>query len=209
MTAADLVTADGDPAYALCRPPGHHAYADQAGGFCFLNNSAIAAQRLRDKGAGRVTVLDVDVHHGNGTQGIFYRRADVQTVSIHGDPRAYYPFFTGYPDEIGAGPGRGANLNLPLPRGTGDAGYLETLDGALAAVDAFRPDVLVIALGLDPSEKDPLAFLAVTTEGFRRIGERLGRAGYPTLIVQEGGYISELLGENLTAVLAGFETGQG
>jgi len=209
LTAADLVAADGGPAYALCRPPGHHAYADQAGGFCFLNNSAIAAQRLRDAGAKRVTVLDVDVHHGNGTQGIFYRRADVQTVSIHGDPRAYYPFFTGYADEIGAGPGRGANLNLPLPRGTGDAGYLETLEQALAAVAAFRPDVLVVALGLDPSEKDPLAFLAVTTDGFGRIGERLGRTPYPTLIVQEGGYISDILGDNLAAVLAGFETGRG
>ena len=154
-------------------------------------------------------MLDVDVHHGNGTQGIFYHRADVQTVSIHGDPRAYYPFFTGYADEIGAGAGRGANLNLPLARGTGDAGYLETLETALAAVAAFRPDALVIALGLDPSERDPLAFLAVTTDGFRRIGERLGRATCPTLIVQEGGYISDILGDNLAAVLAGFETGRG
>jgi len=209
VTGADLLTADGRPTYALCRPPGHHAYADQAGGFCFLNNSAIAAQRLRDGGVGRVTVLDIDVHHGNGTQGIFYRRADVQTVSIHGDPHAYYPFFAGYADEIGAGPGRGANTNLPLPRGTGDAAYLETLETALAAIAAFRPEVLVIALGLDASERDPLAFLAVTTEGFRRIGERLGRTPWPTLMVQEGGYISDILGDNLAAVLAGFETGRG
>lgn len=206
ITAAALVQSDGAPAYALCRPPGHHAYADQAGGFCFLNNSAIAAQYLRDRGAERVTVLDVDVHHGNGTQGIFYRRADVQTVSIHGDPHAYYPFFTGYRDEIGAGPGRAANTNLPLPQGTGDSGYLDALETAFAAIESFRPDALVIALGLDASERDPLAFLAVTTEGFSRIGERLGQAPQPTVIVQEGGYISEVLGDNLAAVLAGFET---
>lgn len=205
LTAAALVQRDNAPAYALCRPPGHHAYTDQAGGFCFLNNSAIAAQYLRDHGAARVTVLDVDVHHGNGTQGIFYRRADVQTVSIHGDPRAYYPFFTGYTDEIGAGPGRGANTNLPLPRGTGDSDYLDTLEAAFAAIDAFRPDALVIALGLDASEHDPLAFLAVTTDGFRRIGRRLGKAGAPTVIIQEGGYISDVLGDNLVAVLGGFE----
>lgn len=206
ITTAALVQSDGTPAYALCRPPGHHAYADQAGGFCFLNNSAIAAQYLRDQGAERVTVLDVDVHHGNGTQGIFYRRADVQTVSIHGDPHAYYPFFTGYPDEIGAGPGRGTNTNLPLPQGTGDDGYLDALETAFTAIESFRPDALVIALGLDASEQDPLAFLAVTTEGFRRIGERLGKAPWPTVFVQEGGYISEVLGDNLAAVLAGFET---
>ncbi|NQW11946.1 MAG: histone deacetylase family protein [Alphaproteobacteria bacterium] len=205
LTAATLVQRGRAPVYALCRPPGHHAYADQAGGFCFLNNAAIAAQYLRSHGADRVTVLDVDVHHGNGTQGIFYRRADVQTVSIHGDPRAYYPFFTGYADEIGAGPGRGANTNLPLPRGTSDDGYLDTLEIAFAAIAAFRPDALIVALGLDASEHDPLAFLAVTTNGFRRIGERLGTAGLPTLIVQEGGYISDVLGDNLVAVLDGFE----
>ncbi len=209
LTAADAMWRDGAPTYALCRPPGHHAYGDQAGGFCFLNNSAIAAQYLRDQGAGKVAILDVDVHHGNGTQGIFYRRADVLTVSIHGDPHDYYPFFTGYADEIGAGPGRGANLNLPLPRGTGDRTYLDTLETAFAAIDAFGADALVIALGLDASEKDPLAFLGVTTDGFRAIGERLGRDGRPTVIVQEGGYISDILGDNLAAVLSGFDAARG
>lgn len=206
LSAAEAMWRDRVPTYALCRPPGHHAYGDQAGGFSFLNNSAIAAQHLRDQGAGKVAILDVDVHHGNGTQGIFYRRADVLTVSIHGDPHGYYPFFTGYADEIGAGPGRGANLNLPLPRGTGDRDYLETLDRAFAAIDAFEPDALVIALGLDASEKDPLAFLNVTTNGFWAIGERLGRDGRPTVLVQEGGYISDILGDNLSAVLSGFDS---
>jgi acetoin utilization deacetylase AcuC-like enzyme len=209
LTAADALWRDGKPTYALCRPPGHHAYGDQAGGFCFLNNSAIAAQYLRDQGAAKVAILDVDVHHGNGTQGIFYRRGDVLTVSIHGDPHGYYPFFTGYADEIGAGPGRGANLNLPLPQGTGDADYLETLDKAMAAIDAFGADALVIALGLDASEKDPLAFLGVTTEGFRKIGAKLGVGSRPTVIVQEGGYISDILGDNLAAVLAGFDGARG
>ena len=206
VSAADAVWRDGRPTYALCRPPGHHAYGDQAGGFCFLNNSAIAAQHLRDQGAPKVAILDVDVHHGNGTQGIFYRRADVLTVSIHGDPRAYYPFFTGYADEIGAGPGRGANLNLPMPRGTADRAFLDALEGAFAAIDAFDPQALVIALGLDPSERDPLAFMSVTTDGFRAIGERLGRDPRPVVLVQEGGYISDVLGANLGAVLAGFDS---
>lgn len=206
VTAAELVRKSGDAAFALCRPPGHHAYADQAGGFCFVNNSAVAAQRFRDLGAKRVTILDVDVHHGNGTQGIFYRRSDVQTVSIHGDPRYFYPWFTGYADELGEGPGRGFNLNLPQDQGTGDEGFLAALEAAFDAINNFQPEALVVALGLDASEKDPLAFLAVTTEGFRRIGARLGKAGVPTLLVQEGGYISDILGDNLTAVLSGFES---
>lgn len=215
VSAADLLVADleagrhGAFLYALCRPPGHHAYADQAGGFCFLNNSAIAAQRLRDRGAERVAILDVDVHHGNGTQGIFYERADVLTVSLHGDPAGYYPFFTGYADETGAGPGEGFNLNLPLARGLDDEAYLDALDGALAAIADYAPDALVVALGLDASEADPLAFLAVTTEGFRRIGARLGATPYPTLLIQEGGYVSDRLGDNLAAVLAEFEDGRG
>jgi len=210
LVMADLKAGQARPhAYALCRPPGHHAYADQAGGFCFLNNSAIAAQRLRDNGFARVAILDVDVHHGNGTQGIFYRRGDVLTVSIHGDPSGFYPFFTGYMDEVGEGPGRGANINLPLARGSGDAIFLDTLDHAVGRISDWKPDALVVALGLDASEMDPLAFLAVTTDGFRAIGEHLGVTPWPTLIVQEGGYISDILGDNLAAVLAGFETGRG
>lgn len=195
-------------AYALCRPPGHHAFADQAGGFCFLNNSAIAGQACRDRGARRVAILDVDVHHGNGTQGIFYARDDVLTVSLHGDPAAYYPFYAGFASEDGADDGTGFNRNHPLPRGTGDDAYLAALDIALGEIADFRPDVLIVALGLDASEDDPLAFLSITTNGFRRIGGAIAKVGVPTLLVQEGGYISNSLGDNLAAALAGFETGR-
>jgi len=206
--AAHLVR-DGVPAaYALCRPPGHHAFADMAGGFCFLNNSAIAAQELTAAGR-RVAILDVDVHHGNGTQGIFYRRDDVLTVSLHADPIRFYPFFWGYAAERGAGPGLGANLNLPLARATGDDDYLVALEKALARIGSFAPDVLVIALGLDAFEGDPLAGLAITTAGFGRIAEAIGALGLPAVLVQEGGYPAPALGENLVSFLAGFETGQG
>jgi acetoin utilization deacetylase AcuC-like enzyme len=204
VTAAQLVMDGEDAVYALCRPPGHHAYRDQAGGFCFLNNSAIAAAQLRQKHE-RVAILDVDVHHGNGTQGIFYRRPDVFTVSIHADPVAYYPFVWGYAHERGEGDGEGANLNIPLPIGTGDDGYIEALGGAKKAIAAFAPTALVLALGLDASEHDPLAALKITTDGFRRIGEAVARFGLPTVIVQEGGYLSDILGANLTATLRGFE----
>jgi acetoin utilization deacetylase AcuC-like enzyme len=203
-TAAQLVLDGEDAAYALCRPPGHHAYRDQAGGFCFLNNSAIAAAQLRQKHQ-RVAILDVDVHHGNGTQGIFYLRADVFTVSIHADPTAYYPFVWGYAHERGEGDGEGSNLNIPLPIGTGDDGYLKALEGAKQAIASFAPTALVLALGLDASEHDPLAALKITTDGFRRIGEAIARFGLPTVIVQEGGYLSDILGANLTATLGGFE----
>jgi acetoin utilization deacetylase AcuC-like enzyme len=203
-TAAQLVLDGEDAAYALCRPPGHHAYRDIASGFCFMNNSAIAAAHLRQRHE-RVAILDVDVHHGNGTQGIFYNRGDVLTVSIHADPVAYYPFVWGYAHERGEGAGLGANLNIPLPLKTGDDGYLEAFETAAKMIRAFAPSALVVALGLDASEHDPLAGLAVTTPGFRRIGAALARLGLPTVLVQEGGYLSDILGQNLTAVLAGFE----
>ncbi|MCP3472300.1 histone deacetylase family protein [Bradyrhizobium sp. CCGUVB1N3] len=203
-TAAQLVMDGEDAAYALCRPPGHHAYRDMAGGFCFLNNSAVAAAHLRLKHE-RVVVLDVDVHHGNGTQGIFYARPDVYTISIHADPVAYYPFVWGYAYERGEGEGLGTNLNIPLPIGTGDDGYMQALARAETAIDAFAPGALVVALGLDASEHDPLKGLSVTTPGFRRIGQAIARMGLPTVFVQEGGYLSDILGANLTSVLAGFE----
>lgn len=191
-------------AYALCRPPGHHAYADMAGGFCFLNNSAIAAQQLREAHR-RVAILDVDLHHGNGTQGIFWKRRDVFTVSIHADPADFYPFFWGHAHEKGEGEGEGYNLNLPLPLGSGDEVFLQALDQALIAIRAYAPGALVVALGLDAFEGDPLAGLAVTTEGFGRIAATIAREGYPTLLVQEGGYLTPELGQNLEAFLAGFE----
>ena len=203
-TAAQMVLDGEDAVYALCRPPGHHAYRDLAGGFCFMNNSAIAAAHLRQKHE-RVAILDVDVHHGNGTQGIFYERPDVLTVSIHADPVAYYPFVWGHAHERGAGAGLGANLNIPLPLGTGDDGFIAAIAAAARVIAAFAPGALVIALGLDASEHDPLAGLKVTTDGFRRVGEALARLALPTVLVQEGGYLSDILGRNLTAVLGGFE----
>ncbi len=196
--------ASGAPAYVLSRPPGHHAFGDLAGGFCFLNNSGIAAERLRAKGL-RPAILDVDVHHGNGTQGMFYERADVLTVSLHADPERFYPFFWGFAQERGAGPGLGYNLNLPLPRGTGDDDYLKALQTALMRIQAFGCDALVVALGLDAHVDDPFKGLAISTPGFARIGAAIARVGIPTLFVQEGGYLSEALADNLTSTLSGFQ----
>jgi acetoin utilization deacetylase AcuC-like enzyme len=203
VAAARAVKAGAPAAYALCRPPGHHAFVDVAGGFCFLNNTAIAAQYLREA-ARRVAILDVDLHHGNGTQGIFYARDDVLTVSLHADPVRFYPFFWGHADERGQGPGLGYNLNLPLPRKTGDDGFLEALDAAIRRIEAFAPDALIVALGLDPYEGDPFGGLAVTTPGFSRIAERIAKMRRPTVIVQEGGYLCDALGDNLLAFLVGF-----
>ena len=200
---ADLVLGGERAVYALSRPPGHHAFAELAGGFCYLNNSAIAAQRLTDAGR-RVAILDVDLHHGNGTQGIFYDRGDVLTVSIHAHPERYYPFFWGYPEERGAGEGEGANLNLCLERGTADEGFMAALAKGMQAVADWGADTLVLALGLDAFEGDPFAGLAVTTAGFGRIGRAVAGMGLPTLIVQEGGYLCPELGDNLEAVLRGF-----
>jgi acetoin utilization deacetylase AcuC-like enzyme len=206
QTAAEAAAKvrDGEPAvYALSRPPGHHAFADLAGGFCFLNNSAIAAQVLRDVHE-RVAILDVDLHHGNGTQGIFYARGDVLTASLHADPERFYPFFWGYASERGEGAGLGFNYNLPLARGSGDDVFLGALDTALKRIRSFAPGAVVIALGLDAFEGDPFGGLTVSTDGFRRIGERCAGMGLPTVVVQEGGYVCDRLGDNLAAFLTGF-----
>ncbi|MEZ5660774.1 MAG: histone deacetylase family protein [Burkholderiaceae bacterium] len=202
IAAAEAIL-DGEPhAYALCRPPGHHAYADLAGGFCYLNNVAIAAQRLRSRHE-RIAILDVDVHHGNGTQGIFWHRRDVLTISTHCDPQTLYPFSYGHVGERGAGEGEGFNVNIPLPRGSGDDALLQALPRAAALIEAFAPGVLVVALGLDTSEEDPLQGMKVTTPGFERLGRFIGRLGLPTLYVQEGGYLSPSLGANLASFLTG------
>jgi len=203
VQAANEVLNGDSCCYALARPPGHHASKDLAGGFCYLNNSAIAAEVLRSRFK-RVAILDVDVHHGNGTQLIFYDRADVLTVSLHADPMRFYPFFWGYASERGTGAGLGANYNLPLPRGTNDEDYLLALDRALGRIGAFSPEALVVALGLDAFEGDPFQGLAITTAGFGRIAERIAALQMPTLIVQEGGYICDALGDNLASFLRPF-----
>lgn len=203
LSGVDAILGGEQTAYALSRPPGHHAFGDLAGGFCFLNNAAIAAEVFLRAGR-RPAVLDVDVHHGNGTQGIFYHRRDVLTVSIHADPVRFYPFFWGHADERGTAEGMGYNLNLPLPRGTDDANYIEALDTALSRIRAFGADVVVVALGLDAHENDPFQGFRVTTAGFARIAEVIARIGAPALIVQEGGYLQPDLGANLTSFLTGF-----
>lgn len=203
VKATDIVLEGERAAYGLCRPPGHHAFADLAGGFCFFNNSAIAAQRLRSR-FGRVAIIDVDLHHGNGTQGIFYARNDVLTISLHADPVRFYPFFWGHASERGEGPGLGYNLNLPLPRGSGDDVFLEALGAAVERAEAFAPNALVVALGLDAFEGDPFGGLTVSTPGYTKIGAALAGLGLPTAIIQEGGYVCDALGDNLTAFLDGF-----
>ena len=204
--AAAHVADTGGAAYALCRPSGHHCRADRASGFCYLNNAAIAASRLRD-GFGRVAVLDVDAHHGDGTQEIFYRRDDVVTVSVHVDPAAYYPFFTGFADERGFGPGEGANLNLPLAPGSGDAEFLSMTERGLSAIGGAGAEALVLSLGYDAHRDDPLGALTVSTDAFCRVGQLVRAAGLPTVIVQEGGYGIDVIGGCLDAFLTGFGRG--
>lgn len=201
--AAQLVL-DGERAvYALCRPPGHHAYVDRANGFCYLNNVAIATQYLR-RVHQRVAVLDIDAHHGNGTQGIFYARNDVLTISLHCDPSNFTPFFTGYAHERGTGEGLGYNINKPLALGTDLAGYLPALRDACDSIRAFAPGALVIALGLDTYEKDPYKGMNIQTANYEVLMAEIARLGLPTVLVQEGGYLSDDLGPNIASALRGF-----
>ena len=199
--AAAREAAAGRTAYALCRPPGHHAYAARAGGHCYVNNAALAAQALRDAGAAKVAVLDIDCHHGNGTQGIFWDRGDVLTVSVHGDPNHYYPWFVGHAEERGAGAGEGCTLNLPLPQGSDDAAWLAAIEAGLKAIRDHRAEALVLSLGFDASVDEPLNFLGVTRDGFARAAATISAASLPTAIVQEGGYAVEVIGELLEAFL--------
>jgi acetoin utilization deacetylase AcuC-like enzyme len=206
LTAADLILRGEPVAYALCRPPGHHAYHNRAGGFCYLNNCALVAEQLRSKHE-RVAILDVDVHHGNGTQSIFYRRADVLTVSIHADPSQFYPFYWGYEQETGAGEGDSFNLNIPVPVKAGDDAWLGAIDKAVDKIGHFAPGALIVALGLDAHEADPLRGGSVTTAGFERMAERIAKLGLPSVLVQEGGYLTDDLADNLAMFLTGFEGG--
>lgn len=203
QAAAQAVLEGERCAYALCRPPGHHAGPDRAGGFCFLNNSALAATVLRE-GFERVAIIDVDLHHGNGTQDIFYSRGDVWTGSLHADPANFYPFFWGGADEHGAGQGLDANVNLPLPLGSDGEAFMEALETLIETLEAFTPGAVVVALGLDAHKDDPLAGLTLETEDFVRVGERLGRLTGPVVLVQEGGYPTDSLGPNLAAFIDGF-----
>jgi acetoin utilization deacetylase AcuC-like enzyme len=202
LTAAEHVW-EGGHAFALCRPPGHHAARDLYGGYCFLNNAAVAAQALVDAGA-RVALLDVDYHHGNGTQAIFYDRADVLFVSLHADPAHEYPYFLGYADEQGTGSGEGFNLNIPLPHGTAWAAYREGLEHALTRIQQFAPDVLVVSLGVDTADGDPISLFRLQADDFSRLGEKIAGLRLPTLLVMEGGYATETLGRNVVSVLRAF-----
>ncbi|HEY2258036.1 MAG TPA: histone deacetylase family protein [Variovorax sp.] len=204
LSAAARVLQGERAAFALTRPPGHHAGADFFGGYCFLNNAAVAAQALRDAGLDRVAVLDIDYHHGNGTQAIFYQRADVQFTSIHGDPHTEYPYYLGHADERGEGPGLGFNRNLPLARGSGFAAWRDALALALRGIAAFKPGALVVSLGVDTFAGDPIAGFTLDTPDYLRIGEDLARAGLPTVFVFEGGYAVDAVGANAVNVLDGF-----
>lgn len=201
--AAQVVRAGEAAAYALCRPSGHHARGDRATGFCYLNNAAIAVETLLDRFS-RVATLDVDAHHGDGTQEIFYRRDDVFTASVHVDPRAYYPWYIGYGHETGCDLGEGFNLNLPLPVGAGDGPFLAAVTQGLDAIRDFGAEALVLSLGYDAHEQDPLTALTVTTRGFGRLGKAVRDFGLPVVIVQEGGYGIDIIEGCLDAFLTGF-----
>ncbi len=202
LTGAQYLLEGERCAYALCRPPGHHAFADMAGGFCFLNNVAIAAEHLRQQHS-RVAILDVDVHHGNGTQGIFYHRRDVLTVSTHTDPHCFYPFHWGHKGERGEREGEGYNINIPLPMGASGSALIQAVESIRARLLQFDPGALVVALGLDTSDEDPLRGMGVKTAEFAQLGQTIAAFGLPTLYVQEGGYLSSSLSDNLASFLSG------
>lgn len=202
LSAAQVVAGGEKTAFGLCRPPGHHAGRDYAGGYCFINNAAVAANWLASKGT--VAILDVDYHAGNGTQDIFYSRDDVLTISIHADPDFEYPSYIGYADERGEGIGSGFHRNFPLPAGTGDSEYLKTLDTALDLIREFKPGFLVVSAGMDIYADDPLGRIKVTTGGIGEIGKRIASLNLPTVIVMEGGYANEMLGRNILAFLGEF-----
>ena len=204
MTGAHEVLG-GNNCFALCRPPGHHAAFDMYGGYCFLNNAAIAAQVMRDSGKERVAVLDVDFHHGNGTQDIFYGRDDVLFLSLHGDPMDAFPHFLGHADEVGRGAGTGFTKNYPMPPGTTFETWRAALGDALERVAAFAPDALIISLGVDTFETDPISFFKLKSEDFTTYGADIAALALPTLFVMEGGYDIAEIGINTVNVLTGFE----
>jgi acetoin utilization deacetylase AcuC-like enzyme len=203
LTATQMVLDGQRWAYGLCRPPGHHATTAMYGGYCFFNNAAVAAHHIASSTGTKVTVLDVDYHHGNGTQQIFYDRDDVQYVSLHGDPARAYPYSVGFADETGTGRGLGSNLNLPLAAKTDDDQFVASLAHAAEAISQFGPSTLIVSLGLDTFITDPICDLAVSTDGFERCGALVAQLGLPTVVLQEGGYDVANLGENVRRWLVG------
>ena len=203
LSAAESTFSNQQSAFGLCRPPGHHAGRDYAGGYCFINNAAVAANWLALKG--KVAILDIDYHAGNGTQDIFYERSDVLTISIHGDPDFEYPHYAGFADETGAGDGLGFHKNFPLPKNTDDMGYLAILDKALAMVKHFAPKYLVLSTGMDTFDGDPLGTFRITQNGFQEVGKRIASLHLPITIIMEGGYANEALGTNTITLLENFK----
>ena len=205
LTGAVLLNAGAPAVFSLCRPPGHHAGSDHFGGYCFLNNAAIAAQKLLDNGAKRVAILDVDYHHGNGTQQIFYQRDDVFLVSLHGHTDQEYPYLLGWEDETGAGAGEGYNLNFPLRWGAAWPEWSAALDAGLKRIAAFGADAIVVSLGVDTYKDDPISHFQLDHEHFTQMGARIASLGKPALFVMEGGYAVAEIGINAVNVLTGFE----
>lgn len=205
LTGAAKLREGARAVFSLCRPPGHHAARDLYGGYCFLNNAAIAAQSLRDGGARRVAILDIDYHHGNGTQSIFYDRGDVFFASLHGHPRQEYPFFLGYEDEVGEGAGEGCNVNFPMVWGTGFPLWREALEAACRRIGDYGAEALVVSLGVDTFKEDPISRFQLEIGDYPRIGEIIAGLALPTLFIMEGGYAVEEIGVNAVGVLTGFE----
>jgi acetoin utilization deacetylase AcuC-like enzyme len=205
LSTVDLVLDGAVAAYGLCRPPGHHAARSMYGGYCFFNNAAIAAHDITVRTGERVAILDVDFHHGNGSQQIFWRRGDVRYVSIHADPDRQYPYFLGRADETGEGEGSGENLNIPLPAGTTNDQYLDAVDQACEAIAAMPGSVVVVSLGFDTYGLDPIGDFALTTDVYHEVGRRVSALGRRLVILQEGGYHRPSLGENARAWLRGAE----
>ncbi|MBA3837422.1 MAG: histone deacetylase family protein [Sphingomonas sp.] len=204
LAALGAVTGGDRAAFALCRPPGHHAGADYLGGYCYLNAAAITAQAARDAGTRRVAILDIDYHHGNGTQDIFWSRGDVFYASVHADPATDYPFYWGHADERGEGAGLGATLNLPLPQGTTLDAFRAAQATALAAIAAFGPDLLIVSFGADTWEGDPISHFKLTTADYAVLARDIAASGLPTVLLMEGGYAIPALGANLASFLSGF-----
>jgi len=206
LTGAELINNGSTSAFSLCRPPGHHAATDMFGGYCFVNNAAVSAQYLLDNGATKVAILDVDFHHGNGTQSIFYDRNDVMFCSIHGDPMDAFPYFLGGDDETGEGDGLGYNFNYSLPPGTSYSAWSQALDSAIAEIHNYQADALIVSLGVDTFENDPISFFRLKSADFIDYGRKIGKMKLPTLFVMEGGYAVEEIGINTVNVLEGFES---